>query len=490
MQDFFEENNTAYIVMEYLDGETLKKHLQKKGTLPWRETVEMLMPVMRSLERVHQAGLIHRDISPDNIMLVGSRVKLLDFGAARDVSPEAGKSLSILLKPGYAPEEQYRTRGNQGPWTDIYGLCATIYKCVTGVTPEASIDRLAQDDVKNPSELGVAIDRKAEKIIMKGMAVYAANRYQNIGELLADLSPVLARPSGSGTGEKPAVPQPRVPSAPPAAPPAQPSDPQARPAGQTGGCSPAGGVPSTGGPVPPAVNPYPRPGAYPFPSEPAGPVPAPPVKKKKTGLIVGAVSAVLVLALAVSVAFGIKAVKDRWGGAGSGGNGGTSVGDRQDATPPYTKGELKGNVYTNEWAGVRFPIPEGFVNGSAKDYEDSEDGLTETGFSTSSESDDGLFLLMFEDVGYIDGDVTAEEYIDIISEDWLEEGDEENGWYLTDSFPLTIAGKTYQAKEMDNEWIDYTQIAACRVYDGRVICFFCWSGTETVQAFFDSVTAP
>ena len=184
VRDFFEENNTAYIVMEYLDGQTLKDHLTKRGTLTPEQTIELLMPVMESLKKVHTQGLIHRDISPDNIMLVDGHVKLLDFGAARNVSANANKSLSVMLKPGYAPEEQYRSKGNQGPWTDIYAICATMYKCITGITPDDSTQRVFKDELKTPSALGVIINPTIEAALMKGLAVLQKDRYQNIDELL------------------------------------------------------------------------------------------------------------------------------------------------------------------------------------------------------------------------------------------------------------------------------------------------------------------
>ncbi len=184
VKDFFKENGTAYIVMEYLDGEDFGSFLNRNGgRLPVESVFEMMRPVMKALIAVHKKGLIHRDISPDNIRITtNSKVKLLDFGAAREVSG-GEKSLSIMLKPGYAPEEQYRTRGHQGPWTDIYALCATMYRAITGSKPMESLDRMGKDELLSPSQLGISIKPSQEYAIMKGMAVLAQNRWQSVQEL-------------------------------------------------------------------------------------------------------------------------------------------------------------------------------------------------------------------------------------------------------------------------------------------------------------------
>lgn len=181
--DFFEANNTAYIVMEYLDGITLKEYIAENGVLSPEDILELMAPVLESLDEVHKQGLIHRDISPDNIMLLkNGKVKLMDFGAARDYKDFGEKSLSIVLKPGYAPEEQYRSRGIQGPWTDIYALSATIYKCITGITPEESMQRVIEDSLEKPSKYCKDIPKGMENAIMKGMAALQKNRYQNLKE--------------------------------------------------------------------------------------------------------------------------------------------------------------------------------------------------------------------------------------------------------------------------------------------------------------------
>ena len=181
--DYIEENNTAYLVMKYLDGITLKDYQKEKGRLDPIEVIEMLYPIIDSLEKIHSAGIIHRDISPDNIMLLkNGKLKLMDFGSARDFVDDK-KTMSIMLKQGYAPEEQYRRNGEQGPWTDVYALCATIYRCITGITPIESLERLRNDELKSPYELGVSISPELENVLGYGLAVKKENRCHDMTEL-------------------------------------------------------------------------------------------------------------------------------------------------------------------------------------------------------------------------------------------------------------------------------------------------------------------
>ena len=195
IRDFFEDNNTAYIVMDFLTGETLKSHLKEVGKLSWQETIKLMTPVINSLAQVHKQNIIHRDISPDNIMLTDKgEVNLLDFGAARELSDTDIKSLSVILKPGFAPEEQYRSKGQQGPWTDIYALCATIYSCITGVLPDDSMERMFEDNLRSPHELEPSCSIAVSNVIMKGMAVRQKDRYQSIDELLSDLELAKSNP--------------------------------------------------------------------------------------------------------------------------------------------------------------------------------------------------------------------------------------------------------------------------------------------------------
>lgn len=197
VRDFFQENGTAYIVMDFLDGVDLRTYLKRRGTIPAEELFPMMRPIMESLSKIHVAGIIHRDISPDNIMLLkNGNLKLLDFGAAREVG--GNKSLSVVLKPGFAPEEQYRSKGNQGPWTDVYALCATMYCCLTGRVPDESLQRMVKDVVKSPMELGLPITAAQNKALMTGLQVQSSARYQSMEELMAALT-ASAEPDDNAT---------------------------------------------------------------------------------------------------------------------------------------------------------------------------------------------------------------------------------------------------------------------------------------------------
>ena len=189
VKDFFYANETAYIIMEYIDGISLKDYLKEKGgSLTEEETLKIMKPVLEALVQVHKSGIIHRDISPDNIMLTfdGSghskikSVKLIDFGAARMTAKNDQKSLTIILKHGYAPEEQYRTHGEQGPWTDVYALCAVLYRMLTGETPVPAMDRMFQDELKTFDKFHTKVSANTAAAILKGLAVKKDDRIQNV----------------------------------------------------------------------------------------------------------------------------------------------------------------------------------------------------------------------------------------------------------------------------------------------------------------------
>ena len=189
VRDFFLENGTAYIAMEFVEGETLKQRLARVGgKMDAQEVLHLVRPLLRSLAEMHASGLIHRDISPDNIMITPEdNIKLIDFGAARDYLDSGNKSLSVMLKPGFAPEEQYFARGQQGPWTDIYALSATIYRAITGVTPPEAVERRMNDELKAPSTLGVRLTHAQEAALLKGLHIAQASRWQAVPEFYAAL---------------------------------------------------------------------------------------------------------------------------------------------------------------------------------------------------------------------------------------------------------------------------------------------------------------
>ncbi|MCI5901603.1 MAG: protein kinase [Blautia sp.] len=191
---FFYENGTAYMVMEYVDGISLQKYLEQRGVLTEKETLEILMPVMQILIRVHEEGIVHRDISPDNIMIDRSgKVSLIDFGAARMLSSAGTHSITVVLKQGYAPIEQYETHGRQGPWTDVYALCATMYRMMAGKKPQEAVARISGDRVRPLAVLAAEnkippVSRRVSEAIQKGLSMKAEDRYQNMQELLFDLT--------------------------------------------------------------------------------------------------------------------------------------------------------------------------------------------------------------------------------------------------------------------------------------------------------------
>lgn len=178
--DWLEENGSGYIMMELLTGVTVKELLKKRKRIPPEEAITIVLAVLRGLSAVHKEGMIHRDIAPDNIFLTETgEVKILDFGAARYATAIQSRSLSIILKPGYAPEEQYRSRGNQGPWTDIYALGATCYRMITGIVPQVSIERNMHDELKTPKELGIPMEPDMENALMNSLNIHQEYRIQS-----------------------------------------------------------------------------------------------------------------------------------------------------------------------------------------------------------------------------------------------------------------------------------------------------------------------
>lgn len=180
--DYLEENDTAYMVMEYLHGCTLKQYIREHGgRLDTDHILHICLSVLDALAVVHKAGMIHRDISPENIFICEDlTVKLIDFGAAKQVYLDGEQTMSVVLKPGYAPPEQYAKKDKQGPWTDIYALGATLYFEATGEKPEESFGRVLEDTIKPVCEVNPEIPRAMSQVIMRAMSVKIEDRYQTV----------------------------------------------------------------------------------------------------------------------------------------------------------------------------------------------------------------------------------------------------------------------------------------------------------------------
>ena len=192
--NYFQENQTAYLVMEYVQGISLRSWLEQNGEVPsFDEALEMLRLVVLALANIHKKGLLHRDITPDNLMVgANGTVKLLDFGSARSYLREKDSEMTqtVLLKSGYAPPEQYDGKSVQGPWTDIYALSATLYEMITGCMPEDALQRQVRDELLEPSVYGAKITPEQEEHLLKrGLALDERERYTSVREFSSDFYP-------------------------------------------------------------------------------------------------------------------------------------------------------------------------------------------------------------------------------------------------------------------------------------------------------------
>jgi len=187
--DYFKANGTAYIVMEYLEGISLEEYLKNKGgKLSIKETIDVILPILDGLMAIHSEGIIHRDISPDNIYITNdNKIKLLDLGAARYAFNEKSSDMTVILKRGYAPAEQYSRQGNQGTWSDVYSVGATWYKMLTGTEMVEAMSRSIGEDYKLPSDLGVKISPALETVLKKSLSYQPNGRYQDINSFKNEL---------------------------------------------------------------------------------------------------------------------------------------------------------------------------------------------------------------------------------------------------------------------------------------------------------------
>ncbi len=198
MYDCFQANNTAYITMEYLKGMTLTQFLDEKGVVSEQEVMDLMLPIFKALETVHEKGIIHRDIAPDNLFVTydedgNEKLKLIDFGASKFASSSHSKSLTVMIKPGYSPEEQYRSNGDQGTYTDVYALAAVMYKMVTGVQPPDSFERRTaieshkKDPLIEPGKFNSNLSANFEIALLNALNVRIEDRTTTVSDFESEL---------------------------------------------------------------------------------------------------------------------------------------------------------------------------------------------------------------------------------------------------------------------------------------------------------------
>ena len=193
VKSVFIQNETAYIVMDFIEGETLLKKLQREGPMDYGTCISLMTPIMQALAEVHKHGIIHRDISPDNIMVQSDgRLILLDLGAAKDLDIQGKdgnvQSSQMVAKHGFSPVEQYGQAGKIGPWTDVYAMAATIYYCCTGVLPPSATDRMIEDTLTCRPRL----TKEQFDVLAFCMSVLPQKRPQNMDALLQ----IVTHPAG------------------------------------------------------------------------------------------------------------------------------------------------------------------------------------------------------------------------------------------------------------------------------------------------------
>ena len=175
----FSDNNTAYFTMELLQGQDMQKWLKRNGCMSWKKLSPIVIQILRALYATHQMGYIHRDVTPDNIFLLeNGTARLIDFGNARCY--QANKQLTAVVKDKFSPYEQYSTTGRQGPWTDIYSLCVTIYYVLTGILPQKATQRSCETDRVPALQTLADVPPEVSKAVQIGMSCDERRRYQNV----------------------------------------------------------------------------------------------------------------------------------------------------------------------------------------------------------------------------------------------------------------------------------------------------------------------
>ena len=199
-------NNTTYLVMEYVPGISLKKYMKQQQKLfSEQETLTLMQPILLALQTMHQKGILHRDISPENLMLSpDNTLTLIDFGAARTFSRSDDDNLTVILKRGYAPEEQYHSNSRQGPWTDLYAVCAVMYQMLTGILPQEASARAEEDHLTPISRIeGLSLSPSTCAALEKGLQMDPMERYPDIGALMKVLYPAKKKAAREITDNSP-----------------------------------------------------------------------------------------------------------------------------------------------------------------------------------------------------------------------------------------------------------------------------------------------
>lgn len=184
----FRENETSYICMDFVDGQTLQQQIIKTGPLTWEAAGAIFLPVIQSMDQVHRCGLIHRDLSPDNLMLQrDGSVKILDLGAAKDLKLNSGKSSVQVAKSGFSPLELYVQTGHSGSWTDVYAMAATMYYALTGILPPSAIQRMDADTLRWDLPQLQQLPPEVCSALRHAMAIHSGDRIQTMADFLQEL---------------------------------------------------------------------------------------------------------------------------------------------------------------------------------------------------------------------------------------------------------------------------------------------------------------
>ena len=185
--DIFDENNTSYMVMSFIEGQSLQNIVEEKGKLPYPEAVNYIAQITSAVGYIHEKNILHRDIKPDNVIITPDfKAILIDFGSAREFVHDQTQAHTSMVSHGYAPTEQYTANSRKGAYTDIYAIGATFYFALTGKTPLEAAARMTEK-MPDPKEFSPKIPDEANRTILKAMQLKAENRHQNVQDFMDDL---------------------------------------------------------------------------------------------------------------------------------------------------------------------------------------------------------------------------------------------------------------------------------------------------------------